>query len=301
MTLSKFVPAWPEGAFALRLVVAALLALWAGTYLPGGHSFSAVISALLVVRPYQQGAFKAGALRLLATAGGIALAFAAAQLQKFGLNDSLRLLLALGPLSLVAAYNSSYRTALIAAVLVLAAPAADEAVHMAIARGVVVTLGAAIGTAVSVIVLPSPHKHVVAQKALKIVGLMVASLTASAEAPTAKTDKAEADLRRSLLELGQMARDNSRNHRDDDESGRIIRLTRHMQALVVLLRAQWRRSSPDAAWCARLAETVAAIQKRKPAELKPLYQDLPETMPEAWLMRALADDVAGLSRLCASV
>ncbi|MEI9905855.1 MAG: hypothetical protein WDN06_19500 [Asticcacaulis sp.] len=68
MTLSKFMPAWPEGAYALRLVAAAMLALWAGTLLPGGHAFSAVISALLVVRPYQQGALKAGALRLLATA-----------------------------------------------------------------------------------------------------------------------------------------------------------------------------------------------------------------------------------------
>ncbi|MEI9905854.1 MAG: hypothetical protein WDN06_19495 [Asticcacaulis sp.] len=41
------------------------------------------------------------------------------QLHRFGLNDYVRLLLALGPLSLLAAYNSSYRTALIAAVLML--------------------------------------------------------------------------------------------------------------------------------------------------------------------------------------
>ncbi len=43
----------------------------------------------------------------------------AVQLHRFGLNDYVRLLLALGPLSLLAAYNSSYRTALIAAVLML--------------------------------------------------------------------------------------------------------------------------------------------------------------------------------------
>lgn len=298
MTLSKFVPAWPEGAFALRLVVAAVLALWAGTFLPGGHSFSAVISALLVVRPYQQGALKAGAMRLAATFGGIALAFGGQWLDRFGLNDYIRLMLVLGPLSLLAAYNSGYRTALIAAVLILAAPVHAEAVDMAIARAVVVTIGAAIGTAVSVVVLPSPHKHIVANKAVKIMALLVTSLAKADEAATTKTERADGDLRRGLLELSQMARDNGKNHRDDDESGQVVRLVRHAQACVILLRGQWRRSTPDQAFCQAALDLLAAIKKRQPADPRPLYAGLPETMPDGWLMRALANDLAALAKLC---
>lgn len=299
MTLSKFMPAWPEGAYALRLVAAAMLALWAGTLLPGGHAFSAVISALLVVRPYQQGALKAGALRLLATAGGIALAFVAVQLHRFGLNDYVRLLLALGPLSLLAAYNSSYRTALIAAVLMLGAPVEGQVVDIAIARAVVVTLGAAIGTAVSVVVLPAAHRHVVADKALKILALMTASLAAAAEPPSPKTEKGETRLRKALLELSQMARDNSKNHRDDDPSGQIVRLLRHAQALILLLRGQWRKAGADPAFCAALLDIVQGLQKRRFVDATVLYRDLPEAQPEAWLLRTLANDITALAKLCA--
>ncbi len=299
MNLSKLIPAWPEGAYALRLVLAAVLALWAGTLLPGGHSFSAVISALLVVRPYQQGALKAGVMRLLATGGGIALAFAGQWLDRFGLDDYIRLLLVLGPLSLLAAYNSGYRTALIAAVLILAAPVHAEAVDMAIARAVVVTIGAAIGTAVSVIVLPSPHKHVVAQKALKIMALLMTSLANAGDAPTAKSEKADGELRKSLLELSQMAKDNNKGHRDDDESGQVVRIVRHAQACIILLRGQWRRSAPDAAFCQAALDLLAALKKRQPADPRALYANLPDAMPDGWLMRALANDLAALAKLCA--
>ena len=298
MNLSKFVPAWPEGAFALRLIVAAGLALWAGTLLPGGHSFSAVISALLVVRPYQQGALKAGAMRLLATAGGIVLAFAAQQLDRFGLNEYVRLMLALGPLSLLAAYDSGYRTALIAAVLILSAPVHTGAVDIAIARAVVVTLGACIGTVVSVIVLPLPHKQVVAAKALKILALMLASLKAAGELPSPASEKADGALRKALLELSQMAKDNSKGHRDDDDSGQIVRLVRHAQACIILLRGQWRKSGPDVAFCQAALDLVAEARKKKPADPAALYETLPETQPDGWLARTLANDVTMLAKLC---
>ncbi len=301
MQLSKLVPAWPEGAFALRLIAAAALAMWAGTLLPGGHSFSAVISALLVVRPYQQGALKAGALRLVATLGGIVLAFFAQQLDHIGLNPYVRLMLALAPLSLVAAYDSSYRTALIAAVLILSAPVSQGAVDIAIARAVVVTLGAAIGTLVSIIVLPSPHKQVVAAKALKILSLMLASLQAANAPASPASEKAEGNLRKALLELSQMARDNGKNHKDDDHSGQIVRLVRHAQACILLLRSQWRKSGPDAAYCQAALDTANALRKNQPVELQMLYQAVPESQPDAFLARSLADDIARLAKLCVAV
>ena len=87
----------PQGAYATRLVLAATLALFAGHFLPGGHEFSAVLSALIVVRPYSQGALRAGLLRLLATLIGIALSFGAVFLHQFGLNEYVRLLIGVAP------------------------------------------------------------------------------------------------------------------------------------------------------------------------------------------------------------
>ena len=78
---------WPDGAYALRLVLAAMLAFAASRTIGFEHGYSAVFSAIIVTRPYAQGAIRAGLLRLLATASGIAMAFVAVWLKHSGLND----------------------------------------------------------------------------------------------------------------------------------------------------------------------------------------------------------------------
>lgn len=301
-TLRLHLPNWTEGAYAFRLVAAAMLAAFASRLLPGEHGFSAVISALIVVRPYSTGALKAGAMRLLATAIGIALAFAAVALRKLGLNDYERLFLGLAPLSILVAYDSNYRSALIAAVLMLAAPVGQAmAVDVALARATVVGLGAVIGIAVSVLVLPSPHRHVVGNKAAKIMAMMIAGLKRGRDkAADKEAETADTKLRKALLELSQMHRDNRRGHSEDDPSGQIIRLVRHAQAVCLLLRSQWRRDdiTRDA-----FVDALAASQgKGDDDSIKAVYHAIPfdAGFPETWLMKSLAGNSVALNRLIAA-
>ncbi len=302
---------WPQGAFALRLVVAALLALFVSDLLPGAHGFSAVISALIVVRPYQQGAVKAGLMRMLATLIGIGIAFAATAIHHLGLNDYERLLLALVPLAILVAYNSDYRSALIAAVLIMGAPSAGDItslaiVHVAVGRAVVVGLGALVGIAVSVLVLPVAHKQAVADKALRALADMIAQLAAVGSPLSQKTEKAEARLRKTLLELSLMHRDNGKGHAEGDPSGQIVRLVRHAQAVCILLRSQWRKEPGQGrdAFCSALLAVVDRMRARPdtPADdlVRALWQSIPDVSGvEIWLLRALAGDVARIAELIA--
>lgn len=305
---------WTEGAFAARLVVAAIAALFASELLPGGHAFSAVISALIVVRPYQQGALKAGLWRLLATLIGVGLAFVAVAARDAGLNDYLRLLIVLAPLSLLVAYDSNYRGALIAAVLVIAAPGGHEtaagglgaAVRIALGRAEVVALGSVIGIAVSLLVLPQPHARVVARKVHRALDAMIGQLRATladAEIDPAAQEKIDARLRRALFELGQMHRDNTKGHVQDDPSGRMIRLVRHAQAVGLLLRVHWRDNPADTAprdaYCAALRAVIPGANGKVAADgedVAAIWKAIPEDAKgvEVWLLKTFAGDVVRL-------
>jgi len=302
--------AWPEGAYALRLVAAALLALLATHYIPGTHGFSAVLSALIVVRPYQQGAIRAGLMRLMATFIGMMLAFAAVWLKRLGLNDYARLLIGLAPLSLLAAYNSDYRSALIAAVLVIGAPVdADAAIKVGIARAIVVGLGAVIGVAVSVLVLPRPHHDAVRGKSLEILHDMIELMRGMAAGTLTARDGEKADrrLRKGLLELGQMHRDNRKGHEDKDPSAIAVRRLRHAQAVSLLLRGQWRTRtegegpSPWEArkvWCAAMLALIAAARKGGADEeaVKAVWKTLPPAEGvEAWMQKGLGADAIAIA------
>ena len=295
----------PKGAYAARLVLAAMLALFAGHMLPGAHAFSAVLSALIVVRPYSQGALRAGAMRLLATFIGIALSFAAAALHQFGFNEYVRLLIALLPLAILTAYNSEYRSALIAAVLMVGAASgpATGLEQAAIGRAIVVGLGACIGIVVSVVVLPTPHKRAVAEKAVLVMTQMIGNLNNMA-LPDVRSEKADTSLRRALLDLGQMHRDNGKGHAEDDPSGQIVRLVRHAQAVCLLLRVEWRREPGEGreAFCAALLDLVSAMRTGTMVEDKvaAVWHALPEvTGVQNWMVRALAGDVTRLAKLAA--
>ena len=313
-------PSWTQGAFALRLVVAALAAYGLSDILGFAHGYSAVFSALIVVRPYQQGAWRAAGQRLLATALGIGTAFASVFLHRLGLNDYALLALAMAPLSLLVAYDSGYRTAMISALIMLSAgisvagpklPSFD----VAIGRAVVVSLGAVVGIAVSLLVLPQPHHQTVARKALQIIRLMLTGLRDGFDpAQTAKLEKRDGRMRKYLLELSQMARDHKPRNADEDASNRIVGLTRHMQSLVILLRSEWRREPlPEKAKNDRynlveqlisMLDQLENIAAGRASDLTPF--DLREALgglgpigeaPEKWLLASLYRDLIGLSRL----
>jgi len=317
-------PSWTEGAFAVRLIVSALAAYGLSALLGFAHSYSAVFSALIVVRPYQQGAWRAAGQRLLATALGIATAFASVYFHRSVFNDYELLAIAIAPLSLLVAYDSGYRTAMISALIMLSAGVSASGVqvpelNVALGRAIVVGLGAAVGIAVSLFVLPQPHHQTVARKALQIIRLMLAGLsdTLRNQAPV-KLDKADGRLRKYMLELGQMARDHKPRNADEDASSRIVGLTRHMQSLSILLRAEWRRESLEPESVNERANIVSRLilllerlenrsrgrQSEAPLpDIRDALQALESIgeVPEKWLLHALYRDLAGLSRLVSPV
>jgi len=215
-------PSWTQGAFAVRLIVAALASYGLSALLGYTHGYGAVFSALIVVRPYQQGAWRAAGQRLLATALGIGSAFASVGLHRLGLNDYALLIIAMAPLSLLVAYDSGYRTSMISALIMLSAGVSIAGAQMpdfkiALGRAVVVTLGAVVGIAVSVLVLPQPHHQTVARKALQVIRLMLTGLRDGFDPKLSiKLERMDGRTRKYLLELGQMARDHKPRNADED-------------------------------------------------------------------------------------
>ncbi|MGZ3305581.1 MAG: FUSC family protein [Asticcacaulis sp.] len=317
---------WSQLSFALRLVAAALLAYGLSALLGFAHGYSAVFSALIVVRPYQQGAWRAAAQRLLATAIGIGTAFVSVMLHKSGLNDFELLAIAIAPLSLLVAYDSGYRTSMISALLMLSVPFARvPELDIAVARAIVVALGAVVGIAVSLLVLPQPLHRIVAAKAIQVIRLILTQMRdgfdpAKADLPERArlSEKADGRLRKHLLELGQMARDHKTKTADEDASSRIVGITRHMQALSLLLRSTWRakrlidkeigkRYNLCNALLAQLIQMELRLRNRKistedEASRRTVQEmvdsiEITEGAPESWLLTSLARDLNALERL----
>lgn len=307
---------WREGAFALRLLVAAAVAYGVVEALHLGRGYSAILSALIVVRPYQDGALKAGLLRLLATAVGLTLAFGASILQQQGVDNLVLLFATLTPLSVLAAYDASYRTALITAVILLSASSGGATnVEVAIARALAVGIGAAVGVLVTLVVLPTPHHHTIGDHALKAMDALLKLAAASLEGgrKPAWIERQDQRLRRVLFDLGRAAKDGKPGD-PESKSAMINGLVRRAQAQLLLLRSGWRRPElDDEARTARVAvlqaleaalprsatddERMAAV-KRAFGGLRRLEPARPaEEFPEAWLLESLARDVAALGEL----
>jgi uncharacterized membrane protein YccC len=301
---------WREGAFAFRLLLAAAIAYGVVEGLHLGRGYSAILSALIVVRPYQEGAIKAGMFRLAATAVGIGLAFGASLLQRSGVNSVALLFLTLAPLSLLAAYDASYRTALISAVILLTASGAGAPnVEVAIARALAVTIGAAIGIGVTMAVLPSPHHRTITDQAVRVLDAAL-KLTIENLAGGRKPkwlEQQDQRLRRLLLELGRTARDGKAGD-PNDTSARIVGLVRRTQAQLLLLRSGWRSLELDEAARGARADVFRDLEAALPlagrdrdsgASMASAFRRLGELapaadakdLPEAWLLRSLARDV----------
>jgi uncharacterized membrane protein YccC len=159
------------------MLVAAVAAYAASTmvHLPG--PYGAVITTLIVARPHSSGELRASLERSVATIVGAGLAC----LTTFGrlshLPEVLLIALALAPLAFITAHNSAYRTAMISAMIVLSAPAGGGTpIEIAAIRMLGVSLGAVIGSLVSVSILPSRRESVVARAAANLLGEFVTLL-----------------------------------------------------------------------------------------------------------------------------
>ncbi|MGI4814693.1 MAG: FUSC family protein [Janthinobacterium lividum] len=146
--------AWRHPARTMVAVVIAYL-LSNAVHLP--EPYWAALSAVIVTRPQSGAALQAGADRLVGTllGGGFAVA-AAASTRYWHLNDLLVLCCALVPLALISAWRNGYRTAPVAAIIVLSATHGGHgAAGVALLRMIEITVGGVVGIAVSSLLLPS--------------------------------------------------------------------------------------------------------------------------------------------------
>ena len=240
--LPKQLTDWHEGRAAVRMLVAALGAYLCTTliHLPG--PYSAVITTLIVARPHSGGVLRASFERLGATILGAGIACAATFGRLVHAPELLLIGIALAPLALIAAHNSAYRTAMIAAIIVLSAPAAAGApLHVAIVRLLGVSLGAVIGALVSVTILPSRREVVVASMTAKVVEEFP-SLLRNAVDPHAGDDKSrdkfEFRVRQSLRELGLLIRDRPDALPAKGPAAAMVKFTVQMHADIAFLKRE---------------------------------------------------------------
>lgn len=202
---------WHEGRSAIRMLTAALGAYLATHAVHTSAAYSAVITTLVVARPHSGGVLRASIERLTATILGAGIACAATFGRMIHTPELLLIGLTLSPLALIAAHNSAYRTAMIAAMIVLSAPATDGApLQVAAVRMLGVSLGAIIGALVSVTILPSRREIVVARAIANLLDPLTGMLRNATRTSTANAvtqEKLELRIRQSLRELGLLIRD----------------------------------------------------------------------------------------------
>jgi uncharacterized membrane protein YccC len=247
IALPKQLSDWHEGRSALRMLVAAVGAYICTSliHLPG--PYSAVITTLIVARPHSGGVLRASFERLVATVLGAGLACAATFGRLLHMPELLLIAMALAPLALVAAHNTAYRTAMIAAIIVLAAPAASGApLYVAGARMLGVSLGAVIGALVSITILPSRREVVVAAATAKLLeqypGLLQNALHPNSGDARSR-DKFEFRIRQSLRELGMLIRDRADALPTRGPSAAVVKFTVQMHADITFLKRELPSSS----------------------------------------------------------
>jgi uncharacterized membrane protein YccC len=322
--LPKHLADWHEGRAAARMLVAALAAYICTTliHLPG--PYSAVITTLIVARPHSGGVLRASFERLSATLLGAGVACAATFGRLIHVPELLLIALALSPLALIAAHNSAFRTAMIAAIIVLSAPAtAGAPLHVAGARMLGVSLGAVIGALVSVTVLPSRREVVVARTAAKLLEEFIGVLRNAidpAAGDARSRDRFEFRVRQSLRELGLLVRDRPDALPVKGPAAAMVKYTVQMHADIVFLKRELLASERPATPVLPALENftrafseavtrVAAVARGRsgPPDIKELReacgqathilrQEWPNSEGARLMLRRLVEDFAALIR-----
>jgi uncharacterized membrane protein YccC len=297
--LPKQLTDWHEGRAAVRMLVAALGAYICTTliHLPG--PYSAVITTLIVARPHSGGVLRASFERLTATILGAAIACAATLGRLVHAPELLLIAIALGPLALIAAHNSAYRTAMIAAIIVLSAPATGGApLHVAVVRLLGVSLGALIGALVSVTILPSRREVVVASMSAKVVETFP-DLLRNAMDPRAGDDKSrdkfEFRVRQSLRELGMLIRDRPDALPAKGPAAAMVKFTVQMHADIAFLKRELQAQRPAVG--AAAGDTSTHV----PPELENFMRAFADTTTQVAAMargRSGPPDITALRETC---
>jgi uncharacterized membrane protein YccC len=158
----------------LRMTIAGLLAYVLAEFFVLPQGYWAVFSAIIVMQASVGGSIKATADRLIGTVGGALAGGAVAYLLPHAsvLSLGVALVIALVPLTLVAALWPNYRIAPLTAVIVLLTPGAQQLgpLDSALYRIVEITLGSFIGLGVSLLLLPARAHGLVTGAAARMLG-----------------------------------------------------------------------------------------------------------------------------------
>jgi uncharacterized membrane protein YccC len=289
----------------LRMTVAAVaaFALARSAGLPEGHW--AVLTSLIVTRPHLGATMGAAGDRLVGTLGGAALATGVASLRLWHLPEIVLLLAAVAPLAALVAWRGAYRTAPIAAVIVLSAgPGEGAALVAALLRVAEIALGAAIGAAVYFLLFRTDAAHRAERLAARLLRQLGEMLTPGAEHLDALVEASRAGNRA----LALLARTAGWDRAGARRAETLARLMARLHADIGFI-VRVRRAAPaaGAAWFAAAAplreragalaaalETGAPLPESAPATLLPDDPSEP-AVALGFLLRILGRDLDALA------
>ena len=220
---------WPD---ALRMGLSTVLAAAASMVLQLPETYWAVLSAVIVSRPGAGGSAKAGASRLIGTVFGSAVAMGVIVARSWHVPEIALLAAAMVPLSLFVTAFEEYRTAPVAAVILLSSGSAlVSPLHLALLRLAQITIGSLASTVVGLSVLPARgHGRVFRMGAALVrrIGTVLESAF-DENRDDARLDTAHDEIRRDLRELGALVRTKVGAGASRAQS-RIVRLLSRLQA-----------------------------------------------------------------------
>ena len=234
--------------------LAAFALAWA-LALPQG--FWAVITALIVTQSNVGGSLKAAVDRFIGSVFGAVYGSAVAFLipHQHGLSQAAALVVAVAPLSFLAALSAGFRVAPITAIIVLlsATGSALGTFGFAADRVIEVGLGCAVGLLVSVLIVPARASRLVLQNAAGVTRLLAEQLEALAS-PDGQTRTDFAALavktRQSLSKLetlvGEAARERRSRLADVPDPEPLLRTLMRLRHDVVMLRRTLREPGHEA-------------------------------------------------------
>jgi len=264
---------------ALRMTVSSLATFALAEALGLPQEFWAVITALIVTQSNVGGSLKAaldrftGSLLGAVYGGGVAFMIPHAD----GLTRAVALIVAVAPLSFMAAYSAGFRIAPITAIIVLLSATGSTLgpLGFAMDRIVEVGLGCAIGLLVSVLVVPARASRSVLDTAAEVTRLLAEQM----EAMAVLDDQAQANLsalavrtRKSLNRLetlvGEAARERRSRLTDMSDPEPLLRTLMRLRHDVVMVRRavgerelEVLREHPAQTWSS-VAGTGAAILRK---------------------------------------
>jgi uncharacterized membrane protein YccC len=217
---------WPD---ALRMVVSTVLAATVSTLLHLPEMYWAVLSAVIVSRPGAGSSTKVGASRLIGTVFGSAVAMAVIAARAWHVPEIALLAVAMIPLSLFITAFEEFRTAPVAAVILLSSTSAlVSPFHVALLRLLQITIGSISSTVVGLSVLPSRGHGRVFRMAASILTRIGTALASAFDEKRdeAKLDAAHDDIRRDLRDLGALVKTRRGMTR---AQARVVRLLSRLQ------------------------------------------------------------------------